>query len=319
MKVLITGISGFIGSELARRLVQKKEVKVAGLVRSTSDKDHLAALDDLISKITLFYASLTDYHAVRNILRAFRPDYIVHLGAKTAVRESFEMPYEFNEVNYLGTINLANSAMEIPDFKKFIFASTQEVYGWQKSKKPFKEETILHPASPYAVSKVASEKYIEMASRAYGFPYLISRATNSFGRKHNTGFIVEYLITTMLQGQDVYLGTPKAVRDLMYVDDHVSAYLKLLEIKLMNQTFNFSTASQTKMLELAILIKKKLNFKGKIIPRFPPDYHWRPVSEEYLSMDASKARKLLGWKPKYSLEKGLDKTIAYWKTKVGNS
>lgn len=316
MRILITGISGFIGSELARELSKKEEYELAGLVRATSDKGHLENIADLANKPSLFYANFTDWHAIRQITRSFRPNVIFHLGAQTAVRHSFELPCEFNETNFLGTINLAHAALEIPDFKKFIFASTMEVYGWQKIKRPFKEETILHPASPYAVSKAASEYYLEMAAKAYGLPYLISRACNTYGRRNNTGFIVEYLTTTMLAGKDVYIGTPKAVRDMMYMEDHVAAYLKLLKTPLINQTFNFGTASQTKMLELARKIKQKLNFKGKIISHFPPDYPHRPVAEEFLSLDASKARRLLGWKPEYSLDQGLAKTIAYWKKKI---
>src|SRR3989344_3153042 len=316
MKILITGITGFIGSELARKLVSQKEYELAGIVRATADKDHIASISDLADKISLHWANFTDWHAVRRIVKDFAPNYVVHLGAQTAVRHSFEMPHEFSETNFLGTINLAHAALEVPDFKKFIFASTMEVYGWQKERAPFKEETLLHPGSPYSVSKAASEHYLEMASKAYGLPYLISRACNTFGRKNNTGFIVEYIITTMLAGKNVYIGTPKAVRDLMYVDDHVNAYLKLIGTSVKNEAFNFGTTSQVKMIDLAHIIKKKLNFKGKIFTHFPPSYPWRPVAEDYLSIDASKAKRMLKWHPKYSLSTGLDKTIAYWKEKL---
>lgn len=315
MKILITGITGFIGGELARTLVKsgQNDYEIGGLVRAASNKNQLKTIEDITDDISIFCANFTDYHAVRNIVRTFAPHYIVHLGAQTAVRNSFEMPYEFNETNYLGTINLVHAALEIPDFKKFIFASTMETYGWQKQTKPFSEETVLHPASPYAVSKVACEKYLEMAGRAYGLPYLISRACNTYGRKHNAGFIVEYIITAMLRGDNVYIGTPKAIRDLMYVEDHVNAYCTLLKTKVVNQTFNFGTGAGLAMLELAQKIKKKIGYKGKIIPHFPPNYPPRPVVEDYLSLDARKAKKILNWKPLYTLDQGLGKIIAYWK------
>ncbi|HBT81646.1 hypothetical protein A2757_00605 [Candidatus Giovannonibacteria bacterium RIFCSPHIGHO2_01_FULL_48_47] len=316
MKILITGITGFIGSELARKLVSQKEYELAGIVRATADKDHIASISDLADKISLHWANFTDWHAVRRIVKDFAPNYVVHLGAQTAVRHSFEMPHEFSETNFLGTINLAHAALEVPDFKKFIFASTMEVYGWQKERAPFKEETLLHPGSPYSVSKVASEHYLEMAGRAFGLPYLISRACNTYGRKHNKGFIVEYIITSILEGKDVYLGTPRAVRDLMYVEDHVNAYLTLLKTKEANQTFNFGTGNQMTMLEVAKIIKDKLDFQGKIIEHWPPDYPFRPVAEDYLSLDSSKAKNILSWEPKYSLDEGLDKTIAYWREKL---
>ena len=318
MRILITGVTGFIGSELAHSLVKEGGHELGGLVRTTSHKDHIEAVSDISQNISLFYANFTDYHAIKNIVRTFAPQYIVHVGAQTAVRNSFEMPHEYNETNYLGTINLIHAALEVPDFKKFIFASTMETYGWQEKQEPFVEETILHPASPYAVSKVACEKYIEMANRAYGLPYLISRACNTYGRKLNAGFIVEYIITTMLKGNDLYIGTPKAVRDLMYVDDHVNAYLTLLKTDKKNMTFNFGTGLGMPMLEVAKKIKEKIGFSGNIIEHFPPNYPWRPVAEEYLSINTAKAKKELGWEPKHSLDEGLDRTIAYWKKKMGN-
>lgn len=316
MKILITGITGFIGSELARSLVLRGTDQIAGIIRTSAQKNHTQTIDNIAEKLSLFYANFTDYHAIRNVIKSFRPQYIIHVGANTAVRDSFEMPHEFNETNYLGTMNLVHAAREVPDFKKFIFASTMETYGWQEERKPFKEDIILHPASPYAVSKAACEQYLAMAGRAYGLPYLISRACNTYGRTHNTGFVVEYIITSMLRGQDVYLGTPHAVRDLMYRDDHVGAYLSLLESPHNNMTFNFGTGNGLTMREVAEKIKKMIGAKSKIIPHFPPHYPARPVVEEYLSLDASRARKMLGWKPRYSLDEGLAKTIAYWREKL---
>ena len=120
----------------------------------------------------------------------------------------------------------------------------------------------------------------------------------------------------MLKNQDVYIGTPDAVRDLMYVDDHVNAYLSLLKTKAVNDTFNFGTGSGMTMLELANLVRRKLKFKGRIIPKYPPGYLYRPLSESYLSLDSSKAKEILNWKPKVDLDKGLDQTIRYWKSRI---
>lgn len=314
MKVLITGITGFIGSELARRLLREGDFEIAGLLRTSSNQERIWAIDDIVGKIKIFYANFNDYYAIHNAVKKFNPNYILHIGAQTPVRDSFEMPSEFNETNFLGTINLVHSALELKDFKKFIFASTMEVYGFQKERKPFLEDITLHPGSPYSVSKAACEYYLEMASRAFKLPYLISRACNTYGREHNTGFVIEYIIKSMLAKKSVYLGTPKAIRDFMYVDDHVDAYMRLLKSNAVNETFNFGTGAGLTVLDLANLIKEKLKYKGKIIAQeFPPDYLYRPLTEDYLSMNSSKAKKLLGWEPKVSLDKGLDKTISYWK------
>lgn len=313
MKVLITGVTGFIGSELARRLMKDGDFEIAGLLRTSSNQKRVEAIDDIIHNIKIFYANFNDHYAVYNAVKKFRPQYILHVGAQTAVRDSFEMPYEFNETNYLGTINLVHAALELADFKKFIFASTMEVYGFQKQRTPFTEDMKLNPGSPYSASKAACEYYLQMASLAFGLPYLISRACNTYGRQHNSGFIMEYIIRSMLNNKNVYIGTPKAVRDLMYVDDHVDAYISLLKSHRVNDTFNFGTGSGLTMMGLANILKNRLNYKGKIVKKFPPDYLYRPLTEEYLSLDSSKAKKLLNWKPRISLDEGLARTIAYWK------
>ncbi|MBI2559449.1 GDP-mannose 4,6-dehydratase [Candidatus Woesearchaeota archaeon] len=313
MKVLISGVTGFIGSEIARRLVEEDEHEVAALVRVGSNLSMFEPIKDIISNLDVRYGNLSDFHSIKRIVKDVSPQYILHIGAQTSVRHSFELPLEYNETNYMGTINLAHAALELNSFKKFIFASTMETYGWQPKKIPFKEDLSLNPASPYAASKVACEVYIRMAQKAFGLPYIISRACNTFGRKHNSGFVTEYLITTMLKNRTVYLGTPNAVRDMMYVDDHVNAYLKMLKSNAVNDTFNFGTGSRTKMKEIAEKVRKFTDFKGKIAYSFPPNYPWRPVVEDFLSLDSGRARKKLGWKPKYSLDEGLRKSIEYWK------
>ncbi len=316
MKVLITGITGFIGSEVARRLVNEGDYEVYGLVRVNSNSNTFEPIMDILDKVDIRYGNFTDFHSMKKIVKDVSPQFILHIGAQTSVRHSFELPMEFNEVNYQGTINLIHAALELNSFKKFIFASTMETYGWQKEKKPFKEDLPLNPASPYAASKVACETYIRMAQRAFGLPYIISRACNTYGRKNNTGFVTEYITTTMLKNKTIYLGTPNSVRDMMYVDDHVNAYLAMLKSNVVNETFNFGTGSKTPMKEIAERLRRIIGFKGKIVHNFPPAYPWRPVVEEFLSLDAGKAKKQLGWAPKYDLGEGLKKTVDYWKQKL---
>jgi len=251
------------------------------------------------------------------IVKNIEPHYIIHVGGATAVRHSFENPIEFGAVNYLGTVNLVHAALEVSCFKKFLFASTMETYGYQDEKVPFKEDVSkLEPDSPYAVSKIAAEKYIEMISKSSDFPHVILKCCNTFGRKHNSGFIVEYLITNMLKGETIYIGTPEAVRDLMYVTDHVKAYITAMKSDVKEGKFNFSTGEHMTMWELAKKIKELTGFTGDIVRGFPPNYPSRPQTAQYLAMDASKAGDLLGWKPEFSIEEGLKKTIEYWKGKV---
>ncbi len=313
-KLFITGITGFVGNELTRRLCQ--EYQVYGLVRTSSNKSALDPIKDILNKIEIKYGNLTDSAAIKRIIKEVAPNYIIHLGGATAVRHSFESPMEFQETNHLATVNLVHAALELSEFKKFIFASTMETYGDQEQKIPFKEDLILKPLSPYSVSKVASDYYIRMAGKALGLPYIISRACNTFGRKDNTGYVVEYLITQMLKNEEVYVGTPDAIRDLMYIDDHVNAYVTALKSNVINEVFNFSSGSEIMMKELALKIKELIGYKKEINFSFPPDYPWRPIVDPYLSLDSTKAKKVLGWEAKVSLDEGLKNTIAYWRKKI---
>ncbi len=314
-RILVTGVTGFIGSELARKLVELG-YEVYGLVRETSNVSSLDPIRDIINQMHIKRANLTDYVAVRKLVTDIAPHKIVHVGAMTAVRSSFELPIEFNETNYIGTINLAQAALQLHSFDKFIFASTMETYGFQESHVPFKEDLPPNPGSPYAVSKVACEYYLRTAAKAFGLPYLISRCCNTYGRKNQTGFVTEYIATQMLRGETVYIGTPNAVRDMMYVDDHINAYVTLIKSKEKNEAFNFGTGNQMPMKEIAEKLKAMTGFKGDIIHTFPPNYPSRPVVEEFLSLDATKAKEKLGWTPKYSVEEGLKKTVEYWKEKL---
>ena len=313
-RVLITGITGFIGNEIARKICN--EYEVYGLVRTTSNKNALNPIKDILNKIEVRYGNLTDFSSIKKIIKDISPHYIIHVGAATAVRHSFENPIEFQETNHLGTVNLVHSALEIPEFKKFIFASTMETYGDQEYGTPFKEDFTQKPLSPYAVSKVASDQYIRMAGKAFGLPYTIMRCCNTFGRKDNTGFVVEYIITQMLKNEQVYIGSPDAVRDLMYVDDHVNAYITALKSKVKNEAFNFSTGNNMTMKELEEKIKKLAGYEKDIIYSFPPDYPSRPIADPYLALDPSKAKAVLGWEAKVPVEEGLRKTIDYWKQKI---
>jgi dTDP-glucose 4,6-dehydratase len=318
--LLITGATGFIGSHLTPKLVEKYQVAA---IAPSSD----IGMRPLPKNVSVEHADLENFERIKEILLKIEPKIIIHLAAITPVRYAFENPYIYQKINYLATINLVEIASKIKNFEKFIFASTMETYGWQPVKKPFSENLSLHPDSPYAVSKVAAEKYIQMLSRAFGFPAIVLKPCNTFGRKNEKGYVIEYIITEMLKRKNPQLGTPEAVRDLMYIDDHVNAYLKALEFGLPEPkeimriseknpiafTFNIGNGYEFTIREVAQKIGKMIGFKGEIKTGFPKDYPWRPSVTPYLSLDASRAHELLKWKPEISLEEGLQKTIEYWK------
>lgn len=317
MKVLITGITGFIGSELANKLL-KEGYEVYGLVRHVIGRD-FESIKDIKEKINLITCDIKDYNSVKNSIKKANPDVVMHLGALSPVRLSFEHPLEFQYSNFLGTVNIAESILELygPEKVRLIVASTAEVYGMQKET-PFTEDLRLEPSSPYAVAKASMDLYIRMLFRVYDFNGVILRNSNTFGRKYDSGFFTEYLITQMIKGKEIYIGAQDSIRDYMYVDDHVNSYLLAMKTpEAKGNVFNIAGGKGFTNKEWALKIAKLLDFpKEKIhFGEYPPGYPNRPLSSDqpYLVLDSSKAKKVLGWNQTISIGEGLKRTIEYWK------
>jgi len=320
MKVLITGILGFIGSHLAEKLVDSG-YEVYGVARHVANRN-MEVIGNIAKDITLVSGDITDYVSIRNATKAVTPDVIVHLAALSPVRDSFERPFEYQQTNLVGTMNVAHALLELPDpqTRKLVAASTAEVYGLQE-KEPLKESFCLKPSSPYAVSKAAADLYLQMMFHTYGLHGTILRPANSYGRKYDVSFMVEYLVTQMLKGETVYIGAPDSVRDYMYVDDHVSAYLLAIKnAKADRQLYNVGTGIGVTNRELAELIAQKIGFNPNKIKfrSYPPGYPFRPFASDqpYIVLDATKIRNELNWAPKLNLSEGIDKTITYFRNRM---
>jgi len=314
--VLITGITGFVGSHLAAELV-KKGYDVYGTVRRSASRDP-RVLEKYLNDITMLTTDITNYSSVLHTLKSSKPDIVMHTAALTPVRDSFERPFEYEQTNTYGTMNVAHAMLELPDPKtrKLIFASTAEVYGIQE-KEPIQEEVSLRPISPYAASKAAADIYVRMMSQTYDLNGVILRPTNTYGRKFDKSFIVEYLVTEMLKGNKVYIGAPDSIRDYMYIDDHVNAYLLAMEKEeAKGNVFNVGTGVGISNRELAEKIADKIGYNKSRISfgKYPPGYPYRPfVSDQpYIVLDSSKIRSTLGWKCTVPLDRGLDKVIDFW-------
>ena len=317
MKVLITGILGFIGSHLAEKLVDDG-YEVYGVVRRVANRN-LEVIRKVLKDVTLISGDITDYASIRNAMKTVNPDTVTHLAALTPVRDSFERPFEYQQANLVGTMNVAHAMLELPDpqTRKLVAASTAEVYGLQ-GKEPLKETLALRPTSPYAVSKAAADLYLQMMFHTYDLNGSVLRPTNSYGRKFDTSFIVEYLATQMLRGEEVYVGAPDSVRDYMYVDDHVNAYLLVMKsAKATGQVYNAGTGVGISNRKLAEMIAGRIGYNRKRIRfgQYPPGYPYRPSISDQPSivLDATKIRKELNWKPTISIDEGIGKVISYFK------
>jgi UDP-glucose 4-epimerase len=307
-KLLITGASGFIGQYLVKAL--DSEYEVHGLYEH---KASFAKNPELEGRQWL--ADLKDKEALEMTIANIAPHFIIHLAAKTEVALSFDNYAEVSEVNYLGTVNLVEAnRLFNPNLELFLMASTMETYGHQ-DQVPFTEETPQYPMAPYAVAKLACEKYLAYMEYAYGFPFCIFRQTNAYGRTDNDFFVVERIVTQMLRGDECNLGEKEPVRNFIWIDDLVELYRTVLAQteKAKGQTFVTGPNNGLTIEELADIIKSKTGFKGRLnwgtIPKRPGEIY-------YLNSDAQKAKDVLRWEPKIDLQEGLDRTIAIWREKV---
>jgi len=299
-RILTTGANGFIGSRLIPKLVEIGH-DVTALHRYVTGRYVLG------ENYHTVHASLEDPAGISAVVEAVDPEIVIHLGAISAVSFSYDHPQEVNNVNYMGLINLAESCRTLcSDFKQFISAGTSEEYGNQDYF-PIREDATLHPNSPYAVSKAASTMYLEYMRDAYGFPITICRPFNTYGRTENKHFVTERILSQMLDNHhEVRLGDPNPVRDMMFRDDHVDAYLKVLgNADAVGEKINFCTGVGYSIAELVSLCAELTGWKG--------DIHWhtipkRPLDIDVLIGDNAKARSL-GWVPKYDLKEGLIETI----------
>jgi len=309
-KIIVTGVTGFIGPKIVEKLPEDYEIHV--IERYVTGRYTF----DGGKRIYTHYANFTDYPAIRQIIKEVQPDYCIHLGALSAVSFSYDHFMEVSETNYNGTINLAEAChREVPHFKQFIFAGTSEEYGMTLNDKNsfLNEESGLSPNSPYAVAKVACDFYLKYMGMAYGFPYTILRPFNTYGRENNKHFFIERTISQMLARGTVRLGDPDSIRDWLYVDDHVDGYIKALgNEKALGQTIQLATGKGYTTKETAELIAKLTGFDGKIEWHSTPP---RPLDAKVLIGDSSKARGILGWESKVSLEEGLRRTIKLYSGK----
>jgi len=315
-KVFVTGISGFIGSYLAERLLAD-DFEVGGLLRQTNRLNY-PSVQRLVGRVDLHYGSVIDYHSVAQALRSFQPDVICHLGAVTPVAYSFSHPHEVTDTNYTGTLNMAEAALKLlPDLQTMIFSSSMEVYGYQKPDGPFEETFEPHPACPYAVAKLASEKYLQYMQYAYQFPSIMLRQTNCYGRRENDYFIVERIITQMLKGDVVNLGAKDPVRNFIFIDDLVDLYMELINQRtntdLHGEVFNTGPDNGVEIGELTDRIAEMIGWKGTINWNTIPK---RPGEIFYLNSTHEKVAKRTGWEPRVSLDEGLQRTIDIWRTNL---
>jgi dTDP-glucose 4,6-dehydratase len=311
MKIFITGVTGFVGRNLAKKLLEDGH-DVVGLARYVANRD-----ESMFPHVKMFYGDIRDPDALLRILQLAEPEAIIHLAAQTSVEYSFTHQKEVYETNFLGTVNVVRAALEaIPSLERFIHASSVEVYGNQDFL-PISEDCPLKPASPYGVAKVAAEYYLKYMVEGYGFPCVILRSANTYGRRYNHYFVVEHIIYDMLSGKEkVSMGDPAPIRDFLYITDEIDAYIKALETK--KNVFGIPMGTGTdRGISIGDLFNTIKKLTGSIADPVWNVQSMRPFEIKDLVFDTSRIYQLLKWRHKTSLEDGLRMTIDWWRDYLG--
>lgn len=306
--VLITGCTGLLGSWLTKELIEKR-ANVVGLIRDLVPESNLK---DSMDKINIVHGDVEDLKLVERALNEYEIDTVFHLAAQTIVVTANRSPISTFETNIKGTWNVLEACRRISTVKCVIIASSDKAYGDQE-KLPYDETMPLQGTHPYDVSKSCADLISYSYYKTYHLPVCITRCGNFYGGGDlNFNRLIPGTIRSVLNNERPKIRSDGTlIRDYIYVKDGVNAYIllaeKMRETGIAGESFNFSNEDKHTVKDIADKILKLMDSKLK------PDIlneAKNEIKHQYLS--AKKARERLGWKPKYTLEEGLQETIAWY-------
>jgi dTDP-glucose 4,6-dehydratase len=306
-KVLVTGAGGFIGSHLTERLVELG-AKTRAFVRYNSSGSW-GWLDQspLKNDFEVVLGDIRDQDTVTEASNGV--DIVFHLAALIAIPYSYQAPRSYVHTNVEGTLNVLQAARQAGS-ERVVHTSTSEVYGTARAV-PIDEHHPLQGQSPYSASKIGADKVAQSFHLSFGLPVVTVRPFNTYGPRQSARAVIPTIITQALNGSEIRLGNLEPTRDLNFVADTVSGFIKAAETpKAIGETINLGTGREISIRDLAALILKLMN---RDIPIALEDARMRPENSEVdrLCADSRKGQSILGWTPQYSLEEGLATTIEW--------
>jgi dTDP-glucose 4,6-dehydratase len=306
--VLVTGAGGFIGSQLAERLVELG-ADVRGFFRYTSGGgrgwiEHAdAEVRDAIEPVL---GDLRDADAVQDAVRG--TDLVFHLGALIGIPYSYVHPRETFETNVAGTLNVVTAARD-HDVSLLVHTSTSETYG-TATYVPIDEKHPLQAQSPYSATKIAADKLAESFHHSFAVPLTTVRPFNTYGPRQSPRAVIPTIASQALHGTTVALGHLTPTRDFTYVSDTVEGFIRAAMVAAIGQTFNLGSGEEISVGRLVELIGEIL---GKQLHVEHDPRRDRPETSEVdrLVSDNTRAREVLGWEPTVSLRDGLGRTLEW--------
>ncbi len=322
--LLVTGGAGFIGSALIRYLLEHTQHRVINVDKLTY-AGNLESLPNASSnaRYTFEQSDICDKATLKRIFQKHNPDAVLHLAAESHVDRSIDGPGAFIQTNVVGTFTLLDVSRAYwksgnkQEFR-FLHVSTDEVYGSLGETGYFTEETPYDPRSPYSSSKAASDHLVKAWFHTYGLPVVVTNCSNNYGPYQFPEKLIPTVILKSLRGENIPVyGDGGAIRDWLYVDDHVRAILAALEKGRIGETYNIGTNAEKTTVQMVEAITTLLD-ELKPNPRIP---HYaslitfvtdRPGHDRRYAIDAKKIKQELSWSPQESFETGMRKTVQWY-------
>lgn len=330
--ILITGITGQVGSQLADYVLENTDFDVVGMMRWQEPMDNLYHLTTRINnkdRISLYYADLNDYAAILRMLRDVRPEFISHLAAQSYPKTSFNIPIETLQTNIIGTANLLENIRQLKELDAYDpvvhVCSSSEVYGKAKPGAPLAEDTVFHGASPYSISKIGTDYLGQFYGEAYGIRTFVTRMGTHSGPRRSDVFFESTvakqiaLIEAGLQEPIIKVGNLSSTRTFQDARDAVRAYfLLLLESETGNikpgDYFNIAGEEAFKLPEVIEILLNMSICKG--IKLITDEERLRPVDADYQMFDNTKIRSVINWKPEIPARQMFSDLLNHWRDEI---
>jgi dTDP-glucose 4,6-dehydratase len=326
--ILVTGGAGFIGSAVCRHLVGRGDTRVVNLDKLTyaGNPASLASIE----RSPLYHfveGDIGDARRISDLLRAMRPDAIMHLAAESHVDRSIDGPGAFVETNVVGTFRLLSAALDywrdLPKAAQAAFrfhhVSTDEVFGdLPFDGGIFTEETPYGPSSPYSASKAASDHFVRAWHATYGLPVVLSNCSNNYGPYHFPEKLIPLVILNALEGKTLPVyGRGANVRDWLYVEDHARALDLVISKGRVGESYNVGGREERANLQVVEAICDLLDTRVPLahggrrrdLIAFVAD---RPGHDRRYAIDPAKIERELGWHAEESFASGLTKTVDWY-------
>lgn len=321
--ILITGGAGFIGSHVVRRFVRDyPNYRIVNMDKLTY-AGNLENLKDVEQEpnYTFIKGDICDAEAVNKVFAQYRIEGVIHVAAESHVDRSISNPMEFVRTNIEGTVVLLNAARahwaDSFEGKRFLYVSTDEVYGSLGKMGLFTEETPYDPRSPYSASKASSDHLVRAYFHTYGLPVAISNCSNNYGPNQFPEKLIPLVIHNIKTKKPIPIyGKGENVRDWLYVEDHAIAIDTIFHRGRVGETYNVGGNNEWQNIdlvrELCQIMDRKLGHKAGQSEKLITFVADRAGHDLRYAIDSSKIMEELGWSPTVDFAQGLEKTVDWY-------